>query len=127
MCTLIIECLDHFLYFYDLYPDVVEVKYVSTVINKIKQLFQAKSPEKDQLQHVKNLKTHISFKQVPKNLAKGIFEGMEADYYAKNPLPVEKSKSQEKDKIKEQVRNQFRPEAELLAKEISEKWSAISF
>jgi hypothetical protein len=72
MVTLIIESLDEFLYFYPLYPETVEVKHVTIVINKIKQLFQAKNPEKDQLQYVKNLKAFISYKQVPKNIAKGM-------------------------------------------------------
>jgi len=127
MVTLIIECLDHFLYFYDFYPDIVEVRHVTTVINKIKQLFQSKSPEKDALQHVKNLKSHISFKQSPKNLAKGLLESLEAEYYLKNPLPTEKSKLQEREKMKEITRNEFKPEAEKLAKLISEKWQAITF
>jgi len=128
MCvTLIIESLDLFLYFYGLYPDIVEAKHVATVINKIKQLFQSKSPEKDQLQHVKNLKAYISFKQSPKNIAKGVLESLEAEYYLKNPLPTEKSKLQEREKIKERVRNDLKPEAERLARETAEKWQAISF
>jgi hypothetical protein len=72
MVTLIIEALDDFLYFYSLYSGVVEAKHVTIVISKIKSLFQAKNPEKDQLQYVKNLKAYISFKQVPKNIAKSL-------------------------------------------------------
>lgn len=85
MVTLIIEALDDFLYFYALYPETVEVKHVTIVINKIKQLFQAKNPEKEQLQYVKNLKALIAYKQSPKNIAKGelicfLFSSTQSDF-----------------------------------------------
>jgi len=126
-----IEVLDNFLYYFDHYPDVVEAKHVITIINKVKKDVQTKAPDKDQLQHIKNIKSYIAFKQNPKKVARGILENLEQEYYAQNPLPgidmTDKSKVEELKKAKEQIRNKLKPKSEELCKAPTEHWKEISF
>jgi len=133
MVILLVELLDTFLYFFIHHPDVVSAAQVTGLITKVKKEFTQKSFDKDHqaYQHLKNIKSFIAFKQIIKNNAKPIIEAMEAEYYVTNPLPAcdpkDKAKMAEREKIKEQVRNKFKPDAEVKAKAETEKWKEISF
>jgi len=132
--ALLVETLDVFLYFYIHHDDVASQEHVQALISKVKTEFQSKSPEKDNaaVQHLKNIKSFISYQQAWKNHAKSILDKLEQNYYAENPLPAvgdgkDKAKNAEREKIKSEVRTKFLGQAEKEGKEVAAKWKDIKF
>lgn len=64
--SLLVELLDHYLWFFDKFPDVVDNSYVNAIIDKIKK--QVVSDGLDQkghpcLNHFKNIKDNVTLRQ----------------------------------------------------------------
>jgi len=63
---LLVELLDHYLWFFDKFPDVVEHVYVNAIIEKIKKQVVAEQDGKAQqacLKHFKNIQENVLARQ----------------------------------------------------------------
>jgi len=109
LVQLYIDLLDHYVYFFDKHPDVVDAKYVNAIIVKIHKHVSTNNIDKSHasLVHLRNIQAFVSLKQNWENLVK-------------------------KDKVKKEGKEGVEVEgetglAEHDAKSEAERWKEISF